>query len=161
MAMHSGPGVLSPFMKEIYLTRQIIVGLRYQGGAKELLKDLKPGEKVSFLREPDNRFDRKAIMAVDEDGRKLGYIPRTQNDILASLMDAGKVIYGIVTDRQMVSRTGQTPGSIWVDLYMREFAMPGVPMPIHSTCSGVSPASAIASSATFPNSFRSIFSPFG
>ena len=123
--MHSGPGVLSPFMKEIYLTRQIIVGLRYQGGAKELLKDLKPGEKVSFLREPDNRFDRKAIMAVDEDGRKLGYIPRTQNDILASLMDAGKVIYGIVTDRQMVSRTGQTPGSIWVDLYMREFAIPG------------------------------------
>ena len=125
MAMHNGPGVLSPFMKEIYLTRQIIVALRYQGGAKELLKDLKPGEKVSFLREPDNRFDRKAIMAVDEDGRKLGYIPRTQNDILASLMDAGKVIYGIVTDRQMVPRKGQTPGSIWVDLYMREFAMPG------------------------------------
>ena len=123
--MHSGSGLQSPFLKEIYLAREVIVGLRYQGGAWELLKDLKKGEKVSLLREPDNRFDKKAIMAIDEDGRKLGYIPRNQNEVLASLMDAGKVIYGIVSEQQPVTRTGQTPSMIAIDLYMREFAIPG------------------------------------
>ena len=88
--------VQAAFSKDIYLVHQMIVGMRYQGGADELLHDLKPGSRVTFLREPDNEYDHRAVMAVDGRGRKIGYIPRNQNAIISALLDAGKSFYGIV-----------------------------------------------------------------
>ena len=34
-----------------------------------------------------------AILVLDLNGAKLGYIPRTKNEVLARLMDAGKLLY--------------------------------------------------------------------
>ena len=39
-AMHMGAGFASPFMKDILLKRQRIVGTRYQGGSDELVAEL-------------------------------------------------------------------------------------------------------------------------
>ena len=124
--MHAGLGVPSPFTRDIFLIKQAIVGTRYLGGSDELVKDLKPGSRVDFLAEPDNRFDEHAVMALDSQGRKLGYIPRYQTGIIGSLLKAGKVIYGIVPEEQPYVSTGNnnTPTSLQVDLYMREFALP-------------------------------------
>ncbi len=127
--LHSGFGITSPFTREIYLGEQVIVGMRFQGGSDQLVATLKPGCKVTFMREPENRFDPKAIMALDEQGRKLGYIPRHDNTILAALMDAGKYLYGTMTQKSlnMDYYRGGTPPVLSVDLYMREFSMPGDP----------------------------------
>lgn len=127
-----GIDIRDAFTKDIYLTRQVIVGMRFQGGADGLLRDLKPGDCVTFLREPDNRFDQKAVAAVDAHGQKLGYIPRNQNEVVSALLDAGKSFYGIVPEKEeMFGRLtgGQTEGSgipreLYVDLYMREFTGP-------------------------------------
>lgn len=125
-AMHSGLGIDSPFTREIFLTKQAIVGMRYQGGSDDLIEDLKPGSRVTFIREPENRYDANAIMALDEQGRKLGYIPRLNNPILSALMDAGKYLYGIVSDepgdRNPYGR--HTPTALYIDLYLREFSLP-------------------------------------
>ena len=88
--MHTGLGIESPFMREICLKRQCIVGTRYQGGSDELVEDLTEGSRITFLREPDNQYDPNAIMALDEQGRKLGYIPKRENELMAALMGAGK-----------------------------------------------------------------------
>ncbi len=127
--LHSGFGITSPFTREIYLGEQVIVGMRFQGGSDQLVATLKPGCKVTFMREPENRFDSKAIMALDEQGRKLGYIPRHDNTVLAALMDAGKYLYGTMTQKSfnMDYYRGGTPPVLSVDLYMREFSMPGDP----------------------------------
>lgn len=127
--LHSGFGITSPFTREIYLGEQVIVGMRFQGGSDQLVATLKPGCKVTFMREPENRFDPKAIMALDEQGRKLGYIPRHANTVLAALMDAGKYLYGTMTQKSfnMDYYRGGTPPVLSVDLYMREFSMPGDP----------------------------------
>ena len=127
--MHAGMGIPSPFMKDIYLLRQAIVGTRYLGGSDELVEDLQPGSRISFVAEPDNRFDKKAVMALDSRGRKLGYIPRHENAIIGALLKAGKIIYGIMPDDQPVQGavapgSEKTPFSLWVDLYMREFVLP-------------------------------------
>lgn len=125
-AMHSGLGIDSPFTREIFLTKQAIVGMRFQGGSDDLMEDLKPGNRVTFIREPENRYDANAIMALDEQGRKLGYIPRLNNPILSALMDAGKYLYGIVSgepeDRNAYG--GHTPTALYVDLYLREYSVP-------------------------------------
>ena len=124
--MHGGLDVPSPFMKDIFLVRQAIVGTRYLGGSDDLVDDLKPGSRVIFIAEPDNKYDEKAVMALDSQGRKLGYIPRNENGIICSLLKAGKGIYGIMPDKQPPVGTvnRHTPYIIWVDLYMREFILP-------------------------------------
>lgn len=124
--LHAGLDVPSPFMKDIFLVRQAIVGTRFQGGSDELVDDLKPGSRVAFVAEPDNRYDENAVMALDSRGRKLGYIPRHENSIIGALLKAGKSIYGIMPEEQPKVGTvnKHTPYSLWVDLYMREFILP-------------------------------------
>ena len=120
--------VQAAFSKDIYLVHQMIVGMRYQSGADELVQDLKPGSRVTFLREPDNEYDHRAVMAVDGRGRKIGYIPRNQNAIISALLDAGKSFYGIVPTEEEESNSDahkrDVPGALWVELYMREFTGP-------------------------------------
>ena len=126
--LHSAHSIPSPFDRDIFLGRQAIVGMRYQGGAEELVNDLVPGERITLLREPENRFDHRAVMALDAKGRKLGYIPRTENRIVSALMDAGKIFYGIMPDHagddKEQSRYERNPYALYVDLYMRELSLP-------------------------------------
>ncbi len=127
-ASHSGFGIESLFSREILLCRLPIVGMRFQGGADDLIGDLKTGSRVVLLREPQNRFDSKAIIALDEQGRKLGYIPRNENTILSALMDAGKHLHGIVPYTPKKGNPGvDVPSVIYIDLFMSEFATPGDP----------------------------------
>ena len=126
--LHGSEGIdlRSVYTRDIYLTLQAIVGMRFQGGADGLLRELGPGSRVTFLREPDNAFDKRAVMAVDGNGRKLGYIPRNQNAVISALMDAGKSFYGIVTEesRRGTEDGDKVPGTLYVELYMREFTGP-------------------------------------
>ena len=128
----------SPFSQEIYIGRQSIVGMRFQGGADTLVNDLKPGDRIMLLREPENEYDEQAVMAVDRKGRKLGYIPRRENLVMSALMDHGKVFYGVIPDvpqeeyvysrkypKQMLESEAGIPVTITVDLYMREFNVLG------------------------------------
>ena len=87
--LHTGSGLDASFTKDIRLKRQSIVGMRYQGGSDDLMKELQPGTRIGFVREASNRFDENAVMALDPQGRKLGYIPRHENDIIGALLDAG------------------------------------------------------------------------
>ena len=50
--------------------------------------DIRVGDALTLVREPDNRHDRNAIR-VEWRGRKLGYVPRAQNAAVAAAMDAG------------------------------------------------------------------------
>ena len=127
--MHSRLDIPSPFMKDVFLLRQAIVGTRFLGGSDKLVEDLKPGSRVSFVAEPDNTYDEHAVMALDSQGRKLGYIPRHENGIIGALLKAGKYIYGIMPANppmqgSVAPGSEKTPYSIWVDLYMREFLLP-------------------------------------
>ena len=47
------------------------------------------GDSLALTREPDNPHDPNAVR-IDWNGRELGYIPRTQNQTTARLMDQGK-----------------------------------------------------------------------
>ena len=123
--LHSGDA-LPPMMRDIFLVKQSIVGTRFLGGSEDLVEDLAPGSKVTLLREPDNRFDDRAVMALDGEGRKLGYIPRRENGVISALMDAGKLLYGIVSGEPH-KRDESNPASsysLWIDLYMREYVSP-------------------------------------
>lgn len=59
---------------------------RYDGALA--LKHLKVGTKLKMVPEFDNPYDADAI-ALYADGKKLGYIPRTENEMPAMLMRFG------------------------------------------------------------------------
>ncbi|MEY2633554.1 MAG: hypothetical protein RIR00_2208 [Pseudomonadota bacterium] len=61
----------------------------------EVLPQLKVGDRLDLVREPDNPHDRLAIR-VEWRGRKLGYLPRLENRELARAMDAGERLRGRV-----------------------------------------------------------------
>ena len=91
--------VLKPLIKEIHLFDSYIAGTTHLKDP-EVLKSVKTGDMLKLQRE-DNKFDAKAILVLNEAGRKLGYVPEKDNVIFARLMDAGKLLKAKVTDMEM------------------------------------------------------------
>ena len=94
----SGLDLRKPFSRQIYLISASVAGAFYVDDIYDLLDEMKIGSKLRFVREPDNKYDKLAILVKDQDNNKLGYVPREKNPILARLMDAGKLIYGTVKE---------------------------------------------------------------
>ena len=69
--------------------------------------DIEPSLSLDDLlllrREPDNRHDERAILILDETGRKLGYVPRAKNEVLSRLMDAGKPMFGRLRCKEWIN----------------------------------------------------------
>ena len=102
--IHGKGGALTipkPFERDIFLFDTYIAGTGYTEGLDELEPHMKEGDRLDFFREPDNPYDKEAIVIKNTDGVKIGYVPRKDNVIFARLMDAGKLIFGKITSKQM------------------------------------------------------------
>lgn len=97
MTDHSLGDLIKPLSHEILLFGSYIAGTSYIDD-QSIFDELKDGDKLFLKREPDNRFDENAILVLDENGRKLGYIPEKDNLVFARLMDAGKYLTARMTD---------------------------------------------------------------
>ena len=62
----------------------------------ELRDALRPGERLTLVREPGNRHDRNAVR-VEWQGRPLGYVPRSENRAVARALDAGERLEARIT----------------------------------------------------------------
>jgi hypothetical protein len=95
----SDSGMPIPFLQEIFLLETHIAGTTYLK-----LKKIEPKLNITDLlvmkREVDNKYDALAIILLTSKGEKLGYIPKDKNEVLARLMDAGKLIFGKIEDKQ-------------------------------------------------------------
>ncbi len=56
-----------------------------------MLEHIAVGDKLTLQREA-NKFDSNAILILNEEKKKLGYVPEKDNLIFARLMDAGKML---------------------------------------------------------------------
>ncbi len=82
--------ILKPLVKEIHLFDTVIAGTSYIKD-DALFEALEPNEKLILQRE-DNKFDSKAILILNSQKQKLGYVPERDNQIFSRLMDAGKLL---------------------------------------------------------------------
>lgn len=62
-----------------------IVGMNFRG-TEDVVRKLAGGEPLKLVREPGNKFDKNAV-AVWMGDVCLGYVPRTQNSVLAAFID--------------------------------------------------------------------------
>jgi hypothetical protein len=79
----------------ILLQDSPLAGFQYHQG-KALWLEMKVGDMLTLVREPDNPYDSKAIR-VDWKGHKLGYVPRRENADIARIMDNGAKLEARIT----------------------------------------------------------------
>ncbi len=90
-----------PFERDIFLFDTQVAGTTYIEGIEEIEPYLNVDDKLEFFREPNNEYDKKAIVIRTMSGVKIGYIPRKDNLIFARLMDAGKLLFGRISHKDI------------------------------------------------------------
>ena len=90
-----------PFSRDIFLFDTIVAGTSHVEGIEELEPFLHEGDRLQFFREPDNPHDSAAIVIRTMEGVKIGYVPRADNIVFSRLMDAGKILFGVITSKTM------------------------------------------------------------
>lgn len=114
--LHGKSGEISiakPFEKDIFLFDTYVAGTTHIEGIQELEPHLQIEDKLEFFREPDNAYDKQAIIIKTVDGVKIGYVPMQDNVIFSRLMDAGKLLFGKITSKEK-------KGS-WIKIYIKVF----------------------------------------
>ena len=72
---------------DVYLDSPYIAGFQYYKGL-QLEPHLKQDDTLELKRDPKNKYDRYAV-EVSHKTQKLGYLPRTDNKIIARMLDQG------------------------------------------------------------------------
>jgi hypothetical protein len=95
-------GLSAPFSQPIALYRTRIAGTTHIADIAELATGLLCGNRLTLRLEKHNRLDPNATVVLDSTGRKLGYLPCDENEIIANLLRAGKHLYAQVVDKQLL-----------------------------------------------------------
>ena len=74
----------------IVVQRSPLAGFRHYHGA-EVLRELRPGDRLELVREPGNPHDPDAVR-VEWRGVTLGYVPRRENSAVARQLDRGAAL---------------------------------------------------------------------
>ena len=108
--------LIKPLTREIHLFDSFIAGTSHLKDPA-ILKKATIGDTLTLRRESDNRYDSNAILILNEDGEKYGYVPEKDNKIFSRLMDAGKLLIGKVNSVQF---KGSMP-VVSIGIYMVDY----------------------------------------
>lgn len=101
MKTGSGIDLPKPFERDIYLFDTYVAGTTHIEGIENIGESLKDDDRLVFYREPENEHDPQAIRIETLGKDKIGYVPRQDNVIFSRLMDAGKVLFAKVVEKEM------------------------------------------------------------
>jgi hypothetical protein len=76
-----------PVHARIVVQSSPLAGFRHYE-APNLWQEVRTGDELTLVREPDNPHDRNAVR-VEWRGYKLGYVPRAENEAVARQLDRG------------------------------------------------------------------------
>ncbi len=97
----TGLDLPKPFERDIYLFDTYVAGTSHIEGIENIGSHIKDGDRLVFYREPENEHDPQAIRIENLKGEKIGYVPRKDNVVFSRLMDAGKVLFAKVIEKEM------------------------------------------------------------
>ena len=107
-----GAHLSKPFEDPIYLVDVHVAGTTHVDNIDDLVEGLIAGDRLRFQRDKDNPYDEMAIRVLNSNDKRIGFIPSDKNEILARLMDGGKLLYGEVLEKELV-------GERWNKITMR------------------------------------------
>jgi len=115
-AIQNGAPLPKPFSKDTLVLKTYIAGT-YYSDAKKIIDSIKVGNYLVFQREAKNPHDNRAIKIMDLDKNKLGYVPKVKNEVISNLMDAGKIIFGIIDKKEW----SEDYLNLEISVYLKEF----------------------------------------
>jgi hypothetical protein len=83
----SGKNIETKQYQKFYLLQSFVRGFRHYEGPS-LINQMKEGDMLELVREPDNEYDPSAI-ALHWNKHKIGFVPAEDNEILSKLLDIG------------------------------------------------------------------------
>lgn len=90
------PVSITKDFRKIYLLQCFVAGFRHYEGMN-LLGEMKEGDLLSLVREPENEYDNCAI-ALHWQDKKIGFIPAATNEMLSYLLDADALsLFAVIT----------------------------------------------------------------
>lgn len=101
MKTGTGHDLPKPFERDIYLFDTYVAGTTHIEGIKKIGESLEDDDRLVFYREPENEHDPQAIRIENLKKEKIGYVPHKDNVIFSRLMDAGKVLFAKVVEKEM------------------------------------------------------------
>lgn len=119
--IHGGTGagkieVPKPFSEPICLIPETrVAGTAHVEDIDEIAEDLEEGVHLRFERDATNRYDRWAIRVYDGKDRRMGFVAADVNEIPARLMDAGKRVFGKVTDVKLLGSWYKIEMAVYLD----------------------------------------------
>lgn len=118
MGLINGGGIEipKPFEREIFLFDTHVAGTTHVENILELNPTLNIGDKLLFVREPENQYDPQAIRVMNMKKEKIGYVPMQDNVVFSRLMDAGKKLYGRIKSKEMIDEWLK----IEMDIYLND-----------------------------------------
>jgi len=81
-----------PFTRKISLLECHVAGTSFRPEIADIEPELQPEVEFRLEREIGNQFDERAIKVYYSEHVHIGYVPRAQNEVLARLLDAGKML---------------------------------------------------------------------
>lgn len=87
LGIASVPKDLYTVYDKVYLLQSFVRGFQYYDGPS-ILETLNTNHLLELIREPKNKYDANAI-ALSYEGKKIGYVPKENNEMLSVLMDTG------------------------------------------------------------------------
>ncbi len=97
----AGIDLPKPYERDIFLFDTYVAGTTHIENIEDIGVTLNEGDKLVFYREPENPHDPQAIRIETIKEEKIGYVPQQDNVIFSRLMDAGKALFGKVTEKEM------------------------------------------------------------
>ena len=95
LALPWAPPLFAQVSAHILLQDSPLAGFQYHAG-KALWPQMKAGDALTLIREPDNPHDAKAVR-VEWQGHKIGYVPRRENADVARFIDGGRALTARIT----------------------------------------------------------------
>jgi len=101
------------YLRRIGIVHCHVAGTGYVPGIAERVKALRPGQRLLLRAEPQNRYDEQAVLVLNPAGEKLGYVPRSHNDLPAALLKAGQPVQATLLKVAAADEWPQLEISVW------------------------------------------------
>lgn len=96
----------------------MVAGVQFEGRHRIIARRLSVGDRVRITPEPDNPKDECAVVVTLTDGRKIGYVPRTDSeDVLGCIEDRG---YYVATVKKILAGRSVPIPVIVLQFYRRD-----------------------------------------
>lgn len=104
---------ITPFRQEIFILEITVAGTGFCKEIDTVEALIVPGKVLPMKREPHNQFDEYAISIYCEEVR-IGFVPRKMNLVCSRLMDAGKLFFCRVLEKERIDRWLKVTANIYM-----------------------------------------------